>query len=109
MIEMFLTLWLGQLCAADLQQAMDRAMANRAGAAVALDVDSGRILAQYHLKAAAQRLAPPGSVVKPFTLLALLNSGATPPALVCPRRLQIGSRQLDCTHPRSADALDAVA
>ena len=100
---------LAQLCAADLQQAMDRAMANRAGAAVALDVDSGRILAHYHLKVAAQRLAPPGSVVKPFTLLALLGSGAAPPALACRRKLQIGVRQMDCTHPSSPDALDAVA
>jgi peptidoglycan glycosyltransferase len=103
-----LILMVTQLHAADLQQVMDRAMANRAGAAVALDVDSGRIVASYHLKVAAQRLAPPGSTVKPFTLLAVLGSGAAAPSLVCRRKVPIGVRQMDCTHPSSPDALDAV-
>src|SRR5215472_11578700 len=109
MVGTILILLLTPLYASDLQQAVDRVMANRAGAAVALDVGSGRILAQYHLKVAAQRLAPPGSAVKPFTLLALVNSGSPPPALVCRRTLQIGERQMDCTHPFSPDPLDAVA
>jgi cell division protein FtsI/penicillin-binding protein 2 len=97
-----------QLYAGDLQQAMDSLMANRAGAAVALYVDSGRILAHYHLKVAAQRLAPPGSAVKPFTLLAALDSGSPPRAIVCRRTVQIGGRQMDCTHPASPDPFDAV-
>ena len=103
-----LILMVTQLHAADLQHVMDRAMADRAGAAVALDVDSGRIMASYHLKVAAQRLAPPGSTVKPFTLLAVLGSGAAAPSLVCRRKVPIGVRQMDCTHPSSPDALDAV-
>jgi cell division protein FtsI/penicillin-binding protein 2 len=94
-----------RLDGAGLQQAMDRAMGNRAGAAVALDVDSGRILAHYHLKVAAQRLASPGSVIKPFTLLAL---GTPPGALICRRQVRIAGRELDCTHPPLADPLDAV-
>ncbi len=97
------------LSGANLQQTMDSLMGNRAGAAVALDVDSGRILAHYHLKVAAQRLAPPGSAIKPFTLLALLGSGLPPRAIVCRRLLQIGGRQMDCTHPTSPDPLDGVA
>jgi cell division protein FtsI/penicillin-binding protein 2 len=100
---------LSDLYGASLQQTMDALMGNRAGAAVALDVESGRILAHYHLKVAAQRLAPPGSAVKPFTLLALLESGAKPRAIVCGRTLQIGARQMDCTHPLSADPFDGVA
>jgi cell division protein FtsI/penicillin-binding protein 2 len=95
--------------ATELQQTMDRAMANRAGAAVALDVESGRILAHYHLKVAAQRLAPPGSAIKPFTLLALLHSGLPPPQVICRRSVQIGSRHMDCTHPALAEPLDGVA
>ena len=55
------------LPAADLQTAMDRALAGRAGTAVVLDVDSGRILASYHPEVAARRLTRPGSAVKPFT------------------------------------------
>src|ERR1700680_3130938 len=97
-----------ELYGANLQQTMDSLMANRAGAAVALDVDSGRILAHYHLKVAAQRLAPPGSAVKPFTLLALLGSGSPPPAIVCRRTVQIGGRQIDCTPSPPAGPFDNV-
>jgi cell division protein FtsI/penicillin-binding protein 2 len=88
---------------------MDRAMSGRAGTAVALDVDSGRILARYRIDVAARRLARPGSTVKPFTLLALLASGSMPRTLVCARKLQIGTRELDCTHPPTPDPLDAKA
>lgn len=107
-IRLMLLCAAAQLYAANLQQTMDSLMANRSGAAVALDVDSGRILAHYHLKVAAQRLVPPGSAVKPFTLLALLGSGSPPPTIVCRRILQIGGRQMDCTHPASPDPFDAV-
>jgi peptidoglycan glycosyltransferase len=100
---------LSDLQGANLQQIMDSIMGKRTGAAVVLDVESGRILAHYHLKVAAQRLAPPGSVVKPFTLLALLSSGSPTRSIVCGRTLQIGGRQMDCTHPASPDPLDAVA
>jgi len=88
----------------DLQPAMNRIMKGRAGTAVALDVDSGKIVAKYHLEVAARRLARPGSVIKPFTLLAL-------PArtLLCPGKLQIGPRQMDCTHPPAGTAFDAVS
>lgn len=91
--------------AANLQRAVDSAMAGRAGAAVVLDVTSGRILAGYRLDVAARRLTRPGSVVKPFTLLA---SSAPPRKLICARKLQIGARQMDCSHPPTPDPFDAV-
>src|SRR4051812_40101821 len=94
------------LSAADLQRAMDAAMTGRQGAAVVLDVESGRIVAKFRLDVAARRLARPGSVIKPFTLLAL---PATARTLQCPGRLRIGARQLDCTHPRSPVAFDSTA
>jgi cell division protein FtsI/penicillin-binding protein 2 len=100
---------MSELPARNLQQVLDRAMAGRPGAAVALDVDSGRILAHYHLQVAAQRLVSPGSTVKPFTLLALLRSGAPLRSLICPRVLQIGDRRMDCTHPPSPEPFDAIA
>src|SRR5580692_10777199 len=95
--------------AGNLQAVLNRAMAGRPGAAVALDVDSGRILAEYHLKVAAQRLVSPGSTVKPFTLQALLHSGAALRPLLCPGTLRIGGRSMDCTHPPSAEPFDAIA
>jgi peptidoglycan glycosyltransferase len=97
------------LPAANLQQVLDRAMAGRAGAVVVIEADSGRMVAQYHPKVAAQRLVTPGSTVKPFTLLALLRSGSLPRPLICQRTLRIGGRQMDCTHPTSPEPLDAVA
>lgn len=92
-----------------LRQAVDRAMRGRAGAAVVCDVRSGRILAHYRLDVAARRLATPGSAVKPFTLLALLRSGAPPRARLCAGALRIAGRQMDCTHPAAAGPLDAAA
>ena len=81
-------------------------MSGHAGTAVALDVDSGRILARYR-DVAARRLARPGSTVKPLALLALLASGRPHSGLR--RKLQIGVRQMDCTHPPTPDPLDAGA
>jgi cell division protein FtsI/penicillin-binding protein 2 len=81
------------------------------GTAVVLAVDSGRVLASYRLKVAAQRLASPGSSIKPFTLKALLNAGkvdATTP-LVCKRTLSIAGHRLDCSHPQAGQPLDAAA
>jgi cell division protein FtsI/penicillin-binding protein 2 len=103
------TALIAQLRGSGLQRAMDRAMTGRAGTAVALDVKSGRILAHYHLEVAARRLARPGSTVKPFTLLALLSTGSPPRALTCGKKLQIGARHMDCTHPPAPEPLDAVA
>src|SRR5258708_6590064 len=84
---------------------MDSAMAGRQGTAVVLSVDSGKILASYHLEVAARRLTRPGSVVKPFTLLA---AGAQARKLICARKLQIGARQMDCSHPPMPDPFDGI-
>ncbi|HET9697044.1 MAG TPA: penicillin-binding transpeptidase domain-containing protein, partial [Terriglobales bacterium] len=63
-------------CAAvDLNPAIAKIMRGRSGTAVMVDVPSGRVLGTYHLDVAARRLARPGSAFKPFTLLALLQSG----------------------------------
>ena len=84
-----------------LQQATVRAMTGRSGTAVVIHVVSGKTLAAYHPETAARRVAPPGSAIKPFTLLALLESGKvnSQTALVCKRPLTVGQHKLDCTHP----------
>jgi penicillin-binding protein 2 len=93
-----------------LQRAFDDSMNRRNGAAVALDVETGRVLASYHMDVAARRLVPPGSAIKPFTLMALMEAGLVQEhtALFCPRKLRIGTHVLDCSHPVSPDPLDAV-
>jgi penicillin-binding protein 2 len=85
-------------------------MAGNRGTAVVLTVDNGQILAAYHLKVAAQRLASPGSSIKPFTLKALLNAGKVDAttALVCKRPLNIAGHRLDCSHPQTGQPMDAA-
>jgi cell division protein FtsI/penicillin-binding protein 2 len=86
---------------AALHAAADLAMAGRRGTAVVIDVASGNILAAYHLDVAAQRVALPGSSIKAFTLMTLLETGKINDraTLMCKRSLTIGGHQLNCTHP----------
>lgn len=94
-----------------LQTALARAIRNQRGTAVVLDVHSGRILASSHLDVAARRVAAPGSSIKPFTLLALLESGKVNrgTALVCKRSVSVSGHKLDCSHPQTAEPLDPAA
>ncbi len=96
--------------AADLNTELAHIMRGRSGTAVVVDVASGRVLADYHPEVAARRLARPGSAFKPFTLLALLQSGKlrSTDSLVCRRNLHVGSHDLSCSHPQTG-ALQAVS
>jgi cell division protein FtsI/penicillin-binding protein 2 len=94
-----------------LQNATTGAMAGHSGTAVVLDVHSGAVLASYHLDVAARRVVHPGSSIKPFTLMALLQLGKVneQTELMCKRSLWIGGHKLDCTHPVTAQPLDPAA
>jgi cell division protein FtsI/penicillin-binding protein 2 len=93
----------------ELQAAVERAMEGRAGAAVVVEVSTGEILAAQELELAAHRLVRPGSTVKPFVLMALLESGklSASQRLLCRRPLQIGGVRMDCAHPSSIVDLNA--
>jgi penicillin-binding protein 2 len=93
---------------ATLQSTVTHAMAGRRGTAVVLDVHSGRILAAYHLEVAARRVAHPGSSIKTFTLVALLQAGKVDEhtALMCKRQVSVGGHKLDCSHPQTDQPLD---
>lgn len=92
-----------------MAEAADRAMEGRAGAVVVASVEGGEILAAHGMEIAAGRLARPGSAVKPFVLMALLESGKLDAGqkLLCRRVLRIGGVKVDCTHPASIAELDA--
>jgi cell division protein FtsI/penicillin-binding protein 2 len=94
-----------------MQSAMNHAMAGRHGAAVLLDVRSGRLVASYHLDVAARRVVYPGSSIKPFTLMALLEAGKVDghTALLCKRQVSISGHKLDCSHPATTEPLDPSA
>src|SRR6516164_388034 len=68
-----------------------REMASKPGTVVVMEVASGRIIAQWNPKVAALRVAAPGSTIKPFVLLALLQSGKLNPRqhVACRRLLKI--------------------
>jgi cell division protein FtsI/penicillin-binding protein 2 len=87
-----------------LQKAVRSGMAGKAGAAVVLDVESGKIMAQHGMDTAARRVATPGSTVKPFVLMALLDSQrlSIDEPFFCHRKLRIAGRRMDCTHPEVA-------
>ena len=78
---------------------------------VLLDVRTGRIVNVQRADLAAQWVIPPGSTLKPLSLTALLQSGKmrADERFVCPRRLEIGGRSYDCSHPRLGAPLDIAA
>ncbi len=96
--------------AADLNTALARIMNGRSGTAVVINIESSQLLGAYRLDVAARRLARPGSAFKPFTLIALLESGKLKPTdtLTCRRNLHVGSHNLSCTHPQTGQPFDAV-
>jgi len=78
------------------------------GTVVLLDAETGRVLNGT----TAGVLARPGSTLKPFTLLTLLESGRRPGTLVCEGKVAVGDRRFDCTHPvisRTFGAEEALA
>src|ERR1017187_10513574 len=91
------------LLAHGIQPAVDAAFANRAGSAVVVSVDTGRVVASRHANVAAR----PGSAIKPFVLEALRGHGAAEARIACPGQLRIGGRELDCTHPPLNEPVDA--
>ncbi len=94
--------------AAELQQVLNRETPAPSALIVA-DVESGKILAAHGTELAAHRLETPGSTVKPFVLMALLESGRldAQKRLLCHRPLYIGGVRMDCSHPEDVTQLDA--
>lgn len=92
-----------------LQRVVDKALGDRAGSIVVLDVKSDKILASSNLDLAANRLVRPGSTLKPFVLMELLQSGKLDAIqhLRCRRPLVIGGMRLDCAHTPAVTQLDA--
>ncbi len=92
-----------------LQASVDKAMAGHLGAIVIVDITSRKILAAHRLDLAAHLTERPGSALKPFVLMALLESGKLDATqhLVCRRPLLIGSVQMDCSHPVAITQLNA--
>jgi cell division protein FtsI/penicillin-binding protein 2 len=96
---------------ASLSKAMAKAMAAKQGSALILDTFSGKALAQYRAEAARDRLVQPGSIIKPFVLMAMIQAGIVQANTRrnCTRKLRIEGRNLDCTHVDAGEAMDPVS
>ena len=94
---------------ARLQSAAATAMAGRDGAVVVMDAQTGRIRAAVNLELAASAALPPGSSVKPFTLLAALRSRIVEPRsrLACRRHFRRPGVEFSCAHPVFNPPFDA--
>jgi stage II sporulation protein D len=94
---------------ARLRSAASTALAGREGTVVVMDAQTGRVRAAVRPELAATAALPPGSAVKPFTLLAALRSGAVDPhsRLACRRHFTRPGVEFSCAHPVFRPPFDA--
>jgi penicillin-binding protein A len=86
---------------------LDRFLDPSRGCALLLDVRMNRVVAANSSPLTGKILLLPGSTLKPFTLLSLLEIGKLRPdaSFLCPERLTIAGRRVDCSHPRMASLI----
>jgi penicillin-binding protein 2 len=93
---------LGLLLGAGLKgAALDRFFGDARGTAVLLDLRTRKVIAAHETELARRWLLPPGSTVKPFSLMALIESGKLRPdeQYPCPIKLMLAGRSFACSHP----------
>jgi len=85
-----------------LRRAARDALGGRDGAVLVLDAQTGRVRASAGGRAAFEEATPPGSAVKPFTLLTALRAGTlnADSRLACQRHFEHEEFKINCSHPR---------
>lgn len=78
------------------------------GCALLLELRSRKVLFVHGRKDAREWVAPPGSLIKPLGLWALLSSGKVRPdeLFPCPGTLRLAGLRMDCSHPRLPFTVD---
>src|ERR1041384_166253 len=86
-----------------LQSAANEALGTREGALIVLDPQTGRVRAVVNPRLAGEQAFPPGSAIKPFTLLTALRSGALDKdaRLLCRKHYESRDAHFTCSHPAS--------
>jgi stage II sporulation protein D len=89
-----------------LQRAAQSALGGRDGVVLVMDARTGRVRAAVNQRAAFEEATPPGSAVKPFTMLAALRAGSLDEAtrVTCRRRYKQDDFKINCAHPRYESA-----
>jgi stage II sporulation protein D len=84
---------------------------NGTGTALVIDVAKRRTVAVHSPETAGRFLGPPGSTLKPLAIAALMEAGKlrSTETFRCPGRLEIGGRNLSCTHPPDLGPIQARA
>jgi hypothetical protein len=87
---------------AALLDAARASLGGREGAIVVLDAQTGRVRALAGGRAAFEEATPPGSAVKPFTMLAALRAGSLEEGtrVACRRRYKQDGFKITCSQPR---------
>jgi SpoIID/LytB domain protein len=85
-----------------LRRAARAALGGREGAVLVLDAQTGRVRASAGGRAVFEEATPPGSAVKPFTMLAALRAGTldADSRRRCRARYEHEEFRLNCSHPR---------
>jgi SpoIID/LytB domain protein len=85
-----------------LRRAARDALGGRDGAVLVLDAQTGRVRASAGGRAAFEEATPPGSAVKPFTMLAALRTGSldADSRRLCRRHYEHEEFKINCSHPR---------
>ena len=84
-----------------LRRAAQAALGGREGALLVLDAQTGRVRAWAGGRAVFEEATPPGSAVKPFTMLAALRTGAldADSRRLCRRHYEHEDFKINCSHP----------
>jgi SpoIID/LytB domain protein len=85
-----------------LRRAAQAALGGRDGAVLVLDAQTGRVRASAGGRAAFEEATPPGSSVKPFTMLTALRTGTlgADTRRLCRRHYEHEEFKINCSHPR---------
>lgn len=91
------------------QRLLETALGGTSAVAVALDGQTGRLVAAVRAEDAGRMASAPGSTLKPFFLMTALEQRRVRPetTVACGGHLRIGGRSLACTHPHQENVLDA--
>jgi stage II sporulation protein D len=93
-----------------LQRTAMRALGGREGTIVLMDPQTGRLRAVVNSRLAFEEAFPPGSAIKPFTMLAALRTGVIKDdsSMLCRERYRRGAFEIRCSHPKQKPPFNPV-